>query len=195
MRFKKTDIKLHTDGGYGTYYPAVNIKVYNLGCTTDDVMQKFGCTEEVAEKALQFAFDAECRDFWEYWQDTTGDVENGLYGSPEYAFFPGEKVMVQCAGRSGGWLIVQGLPPVEEWNAIMVSRWNKFQRAVKEGVAYKISKESLLDDIEANKWALPYAEAYNFFKGSNRTSVCIAEVKAGVAAYAQEKYGFVPNLP
>lgn len=196
MRFRKSDIERHTDNGYGTYYPAVNVKVHGrLGLSTEEVMEKFGCTEEVAEKAIQFAFDSECESFWEYWQDTSGCFENGLYGSPEYDYFPGYKVRVDCQGRSGGWLVVQGLPPVEDWDAVMVARWNKFQKAVKEDVAYKTSKEPLMEGIEANNWALPHAEQYNFFEKSDGSSVCIAEVKADVIAYAQEKHGFVPALP
>jgi hypothetical protein len=195
MRFRKDDIERHTEGGYGCPYPAVNVKVYSMGCTIQDVVDRFGCSEEVAEKALQFAYEMECESFWEYWQDTTGCFENGLYGSPEYAYFPGEKVMVYGAGRSGGWLIVQGLPPVEEWDAIAVARWNKFQKAVKEDVKYKMGKDVLLEDIDSNRWYLEHSTQFNYFQKSDGSSVCIAEVKADIIAYAEKTHGFVPALP
>lgn len=123
-RFRKADIQRHTDGGYGTFYPAVNVKVYHFP-TVEQVQAEWpDVDEKTAEKALEFAYESSCEIFWEYWQDKAGDVENGLYGSPEYSYFPGynNRLMVYSAGRSGGWLIVQGLPPVEEWDAVMVAR-------------------------------------------------------------------------
>jgi len=194
MRFTKSDIERHTDGGYGTYYPAVNVKVYSMGCTIQDVVDRFNCSDDVAEKALQFAYEMECESFWEYWQDTSGCFENGLHGSPEYAYFPGEKVRVYGAGRMGGWLIVQGLPPVEEWDAIMVARWNKFQKAVKEDVKYKMGKDVLLEDIEANQWYKPGSSQYNF-ADTDKGTVCLADVRKDVAEYAVNKFGLVPSLP
>lgn len=193
-RFRKLDIERHTDHGYGTYYPAVNVKVQSLDCTIDDVAQRFGCTEDQAEKALGIAWDSECEQFWAYWQDTTGDLENGLYGSPEYAHFPGYKVMVYAAGRSGGWLIVEGLPPVEEWDAILVSRWGRFVKDVMADIEYRQGKECLLAGIEANEWYKPHSEQYNFHQNADRT-VCIADVKADVIDYAMQHWGFVPALP
>jgi len=50
----------------------------------------------------------------------------------------GERAQVWSSGRSGGWLIVEGLPPVEEWDAIAVGQWAKFAGHVK----------ALLDDLD-----------------------------------------------
>lgn len=186
--FKKTDIQTHTDGGYGTYYPAVNVKHHGSSGLHQAVMEKFGCSDSVAEKALEYAWESACRSFWEYWQDTTGDLENGLYGSPEYAYFPGYKVRVYSAGRSGGWLIVQGLPPVEEWDAIAVNRWAKFQKDVKADVEYRLGKEQVLEDIEANRWAEEGAELYNF-TDTKKGTFSIVDIKKDVNAYAEEKFG------
>jgi hypothetical protein len=192
---KKSEVQRHTDHGYGCPYPAVNVKVHRLGVTTQDVVDRFGCTEAQAEKALEFAFEAACQQFWEYWQDTTGCCENGLSGSPEYAYFPGYKPVAYSVGHSGGWLIVQGLPPVEDWDAIMLRGWAKFQRHVLEDVKYRIGKDTMLEDIEANEWYKEHADQYNFYQGKGKQSVCIADVKADLIAYATEKYGFVPTLP
>ena len=196
MRFRKTDIDTHTDNGYGAGYPAVNVKVHGrLGISTEDVMAKFNCSEEVAERALGFAWESECECFWEYWQDTSGGCENGLSGSPEYAYFPGYKVMVYSAGRSGGWLIVQGLPPVEEWDAVLVGRWYKFQRDVLADVKYRTSAEPLMEGIEANRWAEEHATSRFNFADTDRGTVCLADVKKDVSEYSMKKFGLVPCLP
>jgi hypothetical protein len=192
MRFKKTDVTVR-------YYrpgavPCVNVKVYQVGWhSSEAVMEKFGCSEAQAEKALQFAFDSECHSFWEYWQDKTGDYENGIHGSAEYAYFPDHTVRVECEGRSGGWLAVRGLPPVEEWDAILVGRWNKFQKAVLEDVKYRSSTEALLEGIESNEWWKEHSSQYNFCETA-QGHVCLADVRADVIAYATEKHGFVPCL-
>jgi hypothetical protein len=191
---RKSDVRFYSDG-YGAH-PAVCVKVHhNLGCSTKDVMEKFGCSEEQAEKALQFAFDAECVQFWEHWQDDSGDFENGLHGSPEYAYFPGHKVTVSCEGRSGGWLVVYGLPEFEEWDAVLLARWNRFQNAVLADVKYRTGAEALMSDIDCNEWWKEHSVLYNHHDAPKGEAVCIADVKADVIAYAQEKYGFVPALP
>jgi hypothetical protein len=49
-------------------------------------------------------------------------------------------VQVYSAGRSGGWLVVSGLPDVESWDAIALGRWVKFEEEVRaiadEGYPY-----------------------------------------------------------
>lgn len=190
---KKSEVQTHTDNGYGAGYPAINVKAHHIGGlqgTVTDVMDKFGCSEAQAEKALEFAHTSACEQFWEYWCDTTGSFENGLYGSPEYAYFPGYIPRVYSAGRSGGWLIVQGLPPVEDWDAIMLMRWARFAKAVTEDAKYRLSKDAMLEDIEANAWYKEHAEQYNWCSGKDGQAVCLADVKADVAAYTTEKYGF-----
>ena len=55
MGYKKSQVEEHSDSGglgWGTLHPAVKVKVYHLGCTTEDVVKEFGCSEEQAEKAL-----------------------------------------------------------------------------------------------------------------------------------------------
>lgn len=38
---------------------------------------------------------------------------------------------IWSAGRQGGWLVVQGLRPLDEWDAIELGRWAKFAKAVR----------------------------------------------------------------
>jgi hypothetical protein len=111
-----------------------------------------------------------------------------LSGSAEYAYFPGEKVTVDCQGRSGGWLVVLGLPPVEEWDAVMVSRWNKFQNDVRNDVDYQMGKEAMLEAIEANEWWKDGASQYNYID-TDKGTLCLADVRAEVEKFIQEKFG------
>lgn len=188
MGFKKSSVTMHREN-YGTANPSVCVKVYNVGASIEDVVAKFACTEAQAEKALGFAFDAACRAFWEYWQDTTGDCENGL---SDNAYFPGHDVTVHCEGRSGGWLIVNGLPEIDEWDAILVTCWNKFQKDVKADVDYRMGKDTLLEDIDANKWHLEGASEFNFCDVPDKGTVCLAEVVQDVRAYAKRTHGLIP---
>ena len=189
MKFKKTDIEIHSDGyGYHGGNPDVNVKVYRVDCDTSDIVEKFGCSEAQAQKALNFAFESACESFWDYWADTTGGNENGLTGSSEYAYFPGERVEVYSEGRSAGWLVVHGLPPVEDWDAIMVSRWAKFQKDVLADVHHRLHKETMLEDIEANEWWKERSSRYNFSE-TDKGNVCLADVRAEVNEITLEKFG------
>lgn len=45
---------------------------------------------------------------------------------------------VYSSGRSGGWLTVHGLEPIEDWDAVAVKRWERFSKGVAE----------ILDDLD-----------------------------------------------
>lgn len=194
MRYKKSDIDRHSNDGYGAQYPAVNVKVTGrqIACTTEDIIAKFpDCSAEQAQKALEFAFEAECRAFWEYWTDASHGAENGLTESPDepFAYFPGQHPHAHAVGRSAGWLIVQGLPPVEEWNGTMVARWGRFEKDVLADVEYHTSTECLLEGIECNEWYKEYSEQYNFCDGKDGKLVCMADVRQDVNAYCVRTHG------
>jgi hypothetical protein len=63
----------------------------------------------------------------------------------------------------------------------MVARWAKFERAVKEDIKYRMSKDALLEGIESNSWWKEYSSQYNHIDGS----YCLAEVEKHV----EENYG------
>ena len=49
-----------------------------------------------------------------------------------YEVWGSDQVKVWSDGRSGGWLIVEGLGDVEDWDAIELSRWCRFAGLVQE---------------------------------------------------------------
>lgn len=139
--YSKGNIETHNDGGIGRpQYPAVNVKSYNwphVGKITD----AFGCSEAPADKASEYAWEMHSEGFWEM--------------APEDAKHHfGEDAKAYSAGRSGGWLIVTGLAPIETWDAIMVSKWGRFEREMRAEVDRLCSDERVMESIEANEWAL-----------------------------------------
>jgi len=160
--YSKMDVDFHSDG-YRPGNPAVNVKVHHLLCSTDDIMERFNCSEESAEKALEYAFESACDDFWNSLQELT-----------DYILQMGK---VYQEGRSGGWAVVHDLPDFKSWDAVMLSKWRKFVNAVLDSVKYLTSKKHLLEVIDVNNWHLEGSEKYNFIATKSGESVCIANEK------------------
>lgn len=81
-------------------------------------------TEMVAEKAWFPEFPPGCQ-----WRFTGNKVPRKKH-----------HVQVYSDGRSGGWLVVHGLPDVETWDAIALGQWAKFNKLIRgladEGYPY-----------------------------------------------------------
>lgn len=156
-RYRKSDVEMR-----GTR-PALNVKCYRHP-SVDDVVEHFKCSEGVAEKALQYAWESAQQRFWE-------DV-------PEWARNRwGGHVKVYSEGRSGGWLVVEGLYPVDSWDAIALARWAGFARGVQKEIDYLASWEHVREDIEANEWAKEGSELYNFLDLKDGRTVTMSELK------------------
>lgn len=163
---KKSEVKTRYE--HGKYYPTINVKCYEFP-GADDVQAKWPeCDEETARNAAQFAYDSAVEMFWGNIQETA-------------EYYLGKGVKVYSAGRSSGWLIVDGLPPIESWDAIQLSKWARFCKSVAEDIKYRCSLPPFLDDIDANQWYLPGSERYNYKDTANGT-ICIAEMKAKAIA-------------
>lgn len=139
-------VDIHAED-HGPVRPAVNVKYYGR-MPHDAVQAKFGCDLKTAERALEFAWQNAVEAFWSIAQQ---EAEDAL----------GNGITVSQEGRSGGWLVVDGLPPLKEWKPKLVKKWLAFERTMQGDIAYRMSTKHLLDDIEANGWADPDAELYN----------------------------------
>ncbi len=142
--------------------PAVNVKAYDTP-SVYKIAEHFNCSEDQAGKACEFAFNSTCEMFWEQIGDTA-----------EYHF---GDVNIWSAGRSGSWLVVEGLPNIDSWDAVQLAKWRKFEREVKAEVKHITSFEAFADAIEANDWHKDGAELYNFVDTPTGTK-CIADMKA-----------------
>lgn len=160
---RKRDIQTHALHHMGPRLPAVNVKVYSVGCTAQDVAERFQCREAVASKAINFWFESAAEQFWEQATEIAS------------AIFPDARV--NSAGRSSGWLVLSGLPALDDWDAPVVQRFAGFQKQVLRLIGYFTSSEYMLEQIEANRWAEEGAEHYNFFDAKDGTVKCIAEEK------------------
>ena len=145
-------VSTHREGYGGTAHPALNVKCYRLP-DPDAVIARFGCSRQRAELALEWAVESHREDFWgpcgsgSPYTSRAEDALREAYGDAA------DRLSVWSAGRSGGWLIVQGLPPVEEWRKADLARWSVFAREIATEIAYLASEETILDTIEAYGWA------------------------------------------
>lgn len=161
--YNKSDVETHSAGYYAPYYPAVNVKVHRFP-QADDIADHFHCSEETAQKAAEYAWETAQTCFWENVQGTAEDVF-------------GKGVKAYSAGRSSGWVIIDGLTEIESWDAIDLAKWRKFEKIIKAEVKYRTSKEVVFEDIEANRWAEDGAEQYNFIDTKDGQSHCIVDLK------------------
>jgi len=161
--YGRDDVETHSEH-YGKVRPAVNVKVHRFP-SSDKIMERFGCEEKEAEKAGQFAFDSACTIFWEDVQDFADDV------------FGKGSVKVYSEGRSGGWLVVDGLSSIEDWTIQDLNKWKSFEARIKDNVKWRTSEESVFEDIEANQWTKKGSEAFNFVDKGNGEHVCLADLK------------------
>jgi hypothetical protein len=132
--YTKDNVETHNEH-YGKVRPAVNVKVYHFP-SSYKIMDKFNCSEEVASKAYEFAFQGACKMFWEEAQGIADDV----YGK--------NNVKVYSEGRSGGWCVVDGLDNVENWTLMQLNKWHLFETRVKASVKFLTSESVIFENLE-----------------------------------------------
>ena len=165
---KKSEIQTHQDG-YRPSNPAINVKVRQLGVTAEQIAEHFQCSEQTAQRALNFAFESAKEQFWEQAKEFAAEVF-------------GRDVTVYTEGRSGGWLTLHGLPELETWDARMVGKYARLAAWCRTEIEYRVSRKCLIDDIDANGWSKPGAEQYNFITTAHGDR-CLADLKqAAIAA-------------
>ena len=170
-RYSKGDIEFHAEH-YRPSRPAVNVKAYHFP-DIYDVMDAFDCSEETAQAALNYAFESAQEIFW---YETAQELAN-YHLSPRFG-----SVTVYSEGRSSGWLVVDGLGYREDvedsWDALDLTAWYAFEKAVKAEVEWLTSWEQVRDSAEANRWAEEGANQYNFYEFSDGHSECFVDMKA-----------------
>jgi hypothetical protein len=123
--------------------PHANVKVYR---TFQDV--RFPLEDAPEELTLEWIeqnvpedddslFWRTCEAEWEMLQQDADEI----FGSG---------VEVHAGGRSGGWACVTGLPDIDEWDAVMLAKWRRFEkyaRAYAHGIP-----EQMVYSLAANEW-------------------------------------------
>lgn len=139
-RYTKADVTMRRVWGMGGDCPAVNIKVYKGPSSVTpaewaQLQTEHGtgftaqwCEEHVGDDGMDSWFWDACEFEFEYVQGFADEVLH-------------EHVTVERDGRSGGWAVVSGLPELEDWDAVALARWRKFERWCREiadGLWYQV---------------------------------------------------------
>lgn len=117
--------------------PAVNIKVHVTSIADGEVFDELvdGEFAEELDPKLAALSRPELLALVDAYIEKHGDdvfaaaCEVGFENAKDEAietFFAGYSIQVWTAGRSGGWLVVQGLPDIEHWDAKLLKVWQDF---------------------------------------------------------------------
>jgi hypothetical protein len=139
--------------------PAINVKVYGMQGFTDRIAKQFGCSEDDAQNALNREFESEQENFWVCAQLLAQDIL-------------GTGVTVTQEGRSGGWLVVNGLP-ADDWDQELVSKWIDFERTIEADIRSRISYESMVAGIESAGYLreFSYTKAFERYQAANNAAL------------------------
>lgn len=130
--------------------PAIDVKCFHFGrdcaegCITDQLRADHpNLTEEDADKIGSWAWDSAVTTFW--------DQARGI--ATEHLSIPFEaEPEIECAGRSGGWLIVRGLPDVPTWSEPQRLAWGAFEEEINQLVAMLARWETIKEEIDSAGW-------------------------------------------
>lgn len=164
MTYTRDDVQTHSDG-FGPGRPAVNVKVYKSMWDRatwgqfnreeredeDEDFTPEWVEANVNEETLDRIFWHCCEFEFEY-------LDGWATGSQGDSLFPDDRVTLWQEGRSGGWVVVDGLPDIEEWDAIRLARWRKFERIARDiadGIPYQVISAIYINHYQ---WAKEEAE-------------------------------------
>lgn len=146
--YSREDVQTH----YGSDRPAVNVKVSRSLADGYRDFQRYepDADERFTLEWIEETFSDEYLDglFWmtceHEWEMVEQDAET-VFGSG---------VTVERDGRSGGWAVVHGLGDIEEWDAIAIAKWRRFERYAKllaSDVPYQMVASLFYNEFE--RWA------------------------------------------
>lgn len=157
---RKTDVEIsYHQGHHGC--PMVNVKVYRGIESVRLPHSDFpGLTREYVdsldeEKELLWAWESATETGWE---DVKSDAEE-VFGSG---------VKVWSAGRQGGWCVVEGLPDVDTWDAIMLGKWSRFAKGAR----------AVADDVPYHMLDYIYFNVYERRQDEQAAAVKVAGIRA-----------------
>jgi hypothetical protein len=148
-KYNRDDVETHGQ------YPAVNVRVYG---SIEDAWAEFvkeeqpdeGFTlewirENISDERLDAIFWNTCGNEFEYLTSWATSDDDAIFPAAQYG-----RVTMGQEGRSGGWAVVYGLPDIEEWDAVLLARWRKFERVAKD-IAASVPLQ-MLSSIYINEW-------------------------------------------
>lgn len=155
----KEDIEYHYDRNRG--WPAVNVKV-DLYLQNVKLPICLGGVSEPGSTEITWSYTD--KEFTADWveENVPDDVvwgffydacEDGFEQLQEMAdeLWPDYSPKVWPEGRSGGWAVVEGLPDVDSWDAVMLAKWRRFAkcaRLVADGVPEQMMTTIYINNFE-----------------------------------------------
>lgn len=133
--FRDVKLPLHMGSSYPTGHPELISHSYTDDGFTHDWIESWCENNQDSANAI---WDMCCIDGYEQAKDLAKDLF-------------GPFVEVWAEGRSGGWLEVEGLPPVEGWDAVALGQWRKFEkhcRLLADDIPYQFVTSVYLNDWE-----------------------------------------------
>lgn len=130
--------------------------------------------EHLSDERVDAIFWRTCEDEWEQLQQDAEEVF-------------GAGVEVHAGGRMSGWACVHGLDCIEEWDAVALAKWRRFERYA-EQITRGIP-EQMVYSIAANEWEA--AEAHRVERAGLHRDVAPAlvdEGPIGIAAHVSMRF-------
>lgn len=170
-RFRKDDVETYYD--MGARHPAINVKCHRIEPTRGEwitaasdngadlweaiaflqwVEEKEEESEESYNNLLWSLFGFASEGEREFFDNCVTDPDYGRSTLLPHGWNANAKIYQ--AGRSGGWLLFDGLPDVETWDAIAVSAWGRivaFARSLVDGIPYQVASLLFINEWESAK--------------------------------------------
>ncbi len=150
--YSRDDVRTH----YGSDRPAVNVKVHDdlsdgfrsfAKYESEDARRNPGFTEAWARENV--SEDSLNSLFWD-----TCAFGFGMIEQDAKAIFASYRARCEQDGRSGGWAVVTGLPPLEQWDAVQLAKWRRFEKwaqAIAADVMYLVVSSLFLNQWECRE--------------------------------------------
>lgn len=179
----KADVQIHIDGYAGPGVPAFNVKMRRY---VDDLPESewADVRADLGLTATDFGW-AWCQAHMtieeiQRWTDEAATGNYDAFAEQITETFPGATCNTE--GRSGGWVIVNGLPDIESWDAVMLAKWRKLDRIADEYVADVPRETAWL--IGANRYE---AELSAFSHAEERRNDLLADAATDRETYTRQR--------
>lgn len=142
MTYSKKDVKWHMDG-MGPRVPALNVKVRAFPLLDAKYLDRDNDPEFTIAWVGEHMTDEDV-DAW-FWIACESSRE--MLQQDAHEIF-GPWATLYSEGRSGGWIIVDKIRDIDDWDAVELGKWRRFERFADEYVANVPSE--MLSLIELN---------------------------------------------
>ena len=160
--YTREDVTTHPSGTGRGMIPAVNVKVHASLFDDGDTIARVARDNDVADwftpewieahhpcddAVWNTLFTWACESGWDRMQEDAREIFGYLFPDDP----PNERLKTYSLGRSGGWAYVEGLPDLDEWDAVLLAKWRKFAKWARAGaddIPYQMADLYLMNFAE-----------------------------------------------